>query len=385
MRHHLDDFEGATGETQTGGVAMIGGASDARGASPLIGQSRQFLSMRARLDRVASLERTTFLVGPTGSGKDLLARSLHQSSSRRARPFVVVHCAALPDSLVEAELFGHARGAFTGAVSPRGGLVRAASQGTLFLDEVDSLSLGAQAKLLRFLESGEYRSVGSDQAERSDAWVIAATNRDLSEAVQRREFRADLLYRLDVVRVEVPPLRERVDDVLPLARYFLSSLGFGDRALSHDAMQALEAHPWPGNVRELKHRVEAAALLSGSEVIDAAMLGLRVPATAAPSRPLAAQRGDDDPLDDRLWALIEDQGLTLSQAVDRCERALIVIALQRAGNNRTHAAERLGIHLRTLYKKLGGSSPPGPVGVPDPSAMPDRALSERAPPPWREG
>ena len=339
---------------------------DAReGDTPvLIGESPVFAAMWRRIDRIATLERTTFLVGPTGSGKDVIARVLHGASSRRARPFVAIHCAALPENLVEAELFGHARGAFTGAVAPRSGLIRAASRGTLFLDEVDSLSPGAQAKLLRFLESGEFRAVGSDQIERSDAWIVAATNRDLTEAVRKGEFRADLLYRLDVLRVDVPSLRDRISDVLPLARHFLERIGCGGYEFSTDAIAAMCAYPWPGNVRELKHRVESAALLSAFPHIDAEMLGLRGVGASGGPRADATRAG----LDDQLWALIDHEGLTLPQAVEQCEQWLIARALERTQNNRTRAAERLGIHIRTLYKKLETQ------GVPVAPSMPERAV-----------
>src|SRR5215468_5350171 len=165
-----------------------------------VGQSTAFQHLRSRIPQVARVARTTLICGPTGSGKDLIARMLHDHSERRGRPFVIVHCAALPDTLVEAEMFGHARGAFTGATQARPGLIRTASHGTLFLDEVDSLPLSAQAKLLRFLETGEYRAVGADRVEHSDAWVIAATNQDLNDCVRAGSFRADLMFRLAVVR-----------------------------------------------------------------------------------------------------------------------------------------------------------------------------------------
>jgi DNA-binding NtrC family response regulator len=318
--------------------------------SPLVGTSQAFLALKERLFAVARVQRTTLITGATGTGKDLITRFMHEHSERSRRPYVPVHCAALPENLVEAELFGHLRGAFTGALQARDGLIRTASQGTLFLDEVDSLSLSAQAKLLRFLETGEYRAVGSDRRERSDAWVIAATNRNLHESVQRGIFRADLLYRLQVVQIEIPALKQRPADILPLADHFLTHVSGCSKNFSHDARVALEAHDWPGNVRELRHRVEAAALLSSSATIDALALGFGRPAPKAQD----SSPKDAVTLEGELWSLIAQRGLNLVDAVSLCERVMIQAALQAEGNNRTRAADRLGIHVRTLYKKLSG-------------------------------
>ncbi len=332
---------------------MSGVASNAD--SVLVGVSARMLSVANRIPAIARVQRTTLICGPTGSGKDVVARLLHEASLRRERAFIVVHCAALPDSLVEAELFGHSRGAFTGAVQNRGGLIRGASQGTLFLDEIDSLTLGAQAKLLRFLESGEYRAVGTDRVERSDAWVVAATNQDLRARVRVGAFREDLLYRLEVVKIELPPLSDRRGDVMVLARHFLSRLGLETKHFSPAASAALEEHDWPGNVRELKHRVESAALLTDGDTVEPDALGLSM--TAVPD--VAADRDDArpvtelPPLEEELWKLIRDRGLTLLQATAQCERLLVHAALRAEGNNRTRAASRLGINVRTIYKKIG--------------------------------
>jgi DNA-binding NtrC family response regulator len=329
-------------------------------AAPLLlGCSPELLDVRERLPRIAHIQRTTLVFGPTGTGKDLVARSLHQQSPRRDRPFVTVHCAALPETLIEAEMFGHARGAFTGATQNRAGLIRTASHGTLFLDEIDSLPPSAQAKLLRFLETGEYRPVGTDRLEHSDAWIIAATNQDLGRRVGDGSFRADLLYRLAVVRIDLPSLRERPSDVLFLARHFLAEVTGGEKQLSVEACAALSGHGWPGNVRELKHRVEAAALLSEGPVIGPLALGLDPPAgglpretTPPPEAVLPPAPPLCVPLERELWHLIEENGLTLAKAVDLCEQLLIHAALRAEKNNRTRAAGRLGIHVRTIFKKL---------------------------------
>jgi DNA-binding NtrC family response regulator len=247
----------------------------ARGFEPpvLVGQSPAFRDLVGRLREVARVRRTTLISGPTGAGKDVVARSLHAYSDRRDRPYVTVHCGAMPEQLIEAEMFGHSRGAFTGAIQSRGGLVRSASGGTLFLDEIDSLPASAQAKLLRFLETGEYRAVGSDQLEHSDAWVIAATNQDLAERVRGGAFRADLMYRLAVVELPVPPLRARPDDIAELAQHFLSQID-ANKHFDEEALRAMQSYLWPGNVRELKHRVESAALFSEAPTITKRALAL---------------------------------------------------------------------------------------------------------------
>lgn len=310
----------------------------------LVARSAQMRALLERIPLVARARRTTLISGPTGSGKELVAAQLHGAAHGESAPYVPVHCGALPEPLVEAELFGHTRGAFTGASGSRQGLIRSAAGGTLFLDEVDSLSAAVQTKLLRFLESGEFRSVGSDHCERGNVWVIAATNRDLRERVARGEFREDLLYRLDVMHLRVPPLRLRGPDIELLARHFLTQsaprpLDFTPRALS-----SLLAHAWPGNVRELKHRVERASWLTRSDWIDVEDLELE-------SSPPRADESDGG-IALELWNLVQRDGLSLAKAIAYCERELIQAALRAENDNRTRAAQRLGIHVRTIFKKL---------------------------------
>ena len=319
----------------------------------MIGNSPAMSTLRERLPPIARARRTTLITGPSGSGKEVVAAALHAQASGDRKPFVPIHCGALPEQLAEAELFGHTRGAFTGATLARPGLVRAADCGTLFLDEVDSLPLAVQAKFLRFLETGEYRPVGADRSEIARVWVIAATNCDLSEHVRRGSFREDLLFRLDFMQVEVPPLRLRGADIELLARHFLSSVSSKALDFSEAALAALYAHPWPGNVRELKHRVERAALLAKSPLIDAPELQLASRPSTAPTR---------GRLEDDLWSLIDERGLTLGEVIEYCERLLIDAALKSERDNRTRAAERLGIHVRTIFKKLHHVEP-----------LPDRA------------
>jgi DNA-binding NtrC family response regulator len=314
--------------------------------SSILGLSPAIIDLRRQLPRVAAAGRTTLIVGPTGSGKELVARELHARSPRSAAPFIAVNCGALPDSLVESELFGHSRGAFTGANDIRVGLVPSAAGGTLFLDEINSLTLSAQSALLRFLENGEFRPVGSDRVMKSNSWVIAAATQDLHHGVDSGSFRRDLLYRLEVIRIKVPALAMRGDDILLLAEHFLEETDHA-HGFSAGARQALLKHSWPGNIRELKHRVLNAAVLGEGPCIEAEDLGL----AEGQVLPLSAAVG----LSNELWGLIES-GMTLGQAIEHCERQLIIGALRAEENNRTRAASRLGIHVRTIFKKLAGET-----------------------------
>ena len=332
-------------------------------APNLLGTSASFVGLKNRLAAVARIERTTLLSGPTGSGKDVIARSLHAQSRRRDKAFVAVDCGALPEHLVEAELFGHSRGAFTGATDARPGLIRAASNGTLFLDEIDSLLPGGQAKLLRFLENGEFRPVGCDRPEHSNSWVIAATNQDLRRRVTEGRFRADLRYRLEVVRLDVPPLRNGDAYALVLANY--SQPPPGTRSASRRRPRALQAHPWPGNVgidapgESDAHFTEvplfdavALGLDHSSEAyyppFDATTLGLQTPASTVEH----VFPAEVPPLERELWNLVHESGCTLNQAVTTCQQMLVRAALRAEGSNRTRAAKRLGINVRTIYKKI---------------------------------
>ena len=310
---------------------------------PLVGSSTELAAIERRLDAIARAERTTLISGPTGSGKDVIARSLHERSRRSAAPLIVVHCAALPDNLIEAELFGHAKGAFTGAYQARSGLVRSAEHGSLFLDEIDSLSLAAQAKLLRFLETGEFRAVGADHAERSDAWVIAATNQELRARVRDRTFREDLLYRLEALTVRVPALRERRDEIEPLAALFLrnaiSRWGAPPRTLSESVLQALVAYAWPGNVRQLRNAIERAVAVCTSDLIELDDL---------PEHLSEAARNEVLPF----VAPLGPSAASLPDQVRAFEMARIRAALVHASGNRSQAARLLGLPRRTLGSKL---------------------------------
>lgn len=251
----------------------------------LIGRAPAFCAALDLASRFAAWDASVLLRGGTGSGKELFARLLHQLSARRMRPFVPVNCGALPDTLTESELFGHARGAFTDAKAERAGLIALAEGGTLFLDEVDALSAKAQVTLLRFLQDRECRPVGGRLPVRADVRVIVATNTDLAYAVGAGRFREDLLFRLDVLALTLPSLTERREDILPLARFFLARLaashGRAAPVLSPEAEAWLEAHPWPGNVRELENRMYRALVLCRDGLVGTTELGGKLTAPSS--------------------------------------------------------------------------------------------------------
>jgi transcriptional regulator with GAF, ATPase, and Fis domain len=303
-------------------------------AAEFVGEST---ALRAALDlarRVATTRSTLLLTGETGTGKEVLAGLIHRLSPRRERPLVKVNCAALPETLLESELFGHERGAFTGADRPRIGRFEQASGGTLLLDEVGDMSPATQAKLLRVLQDQEFHRLGGTRILRTDARIVAATNRDLAERVRAGLFREDLLFRLDVIRIELPPLRERGDDVVALAHRFLGDLAAQAqrpvRGFTEGALRRLRAHRWPGNVRELRNAIERAVLMAEGPRIraeDLALSGGGGPeATAASAAQLPAA------------------GVDLRSV----ERTLVLEALQRSGWVQKDAARLLGVSRRKL-------------------------------------
>ena len=295
--------------------------------------SRAMSQLGQLVARVAPRDVTVLITGESGTGKELVAEAIVRASRRADRPFVRFNCAALVPDLAEAELFGHARGAFTGAVRARPGLFGEADGGTILLDEVGELAPAAQAKLLRVLQEGEVRPVGEERARTVDVRVLAATHRDLEERVARGAFREDLYWRLAVVRLEVPPLRQRPEDVPVLARHFLAR--FADRFgvaplhVPDGLMERLLAHHWPGNVRELEHALETLVALSAGGELDLSLL---------PGRDLPAAEGAS--------------ATHLRPRLEAYERGLLVEALRAAGGNRSQAARRLGISRVTLHDKL---------------------------------
>jgi two-component system, NtrC family, response regulator AtoC len=304
------------------------------GFEGLIGQSHQMVEIYKLIARMAALDTTVLIEGETGTGKELVARAIHGASARAARPFVVVDCAALPETLFESELFGHERGAFTGAFAARRGLLETSTGGTCVLDEIGELTAPLQAKLLRTLQERSIRRVGGNDAIPVDVRVIAATNRDLRRLVADGGFRDDLYYRLNVVTITVPPLRERASDIPLLAQHFLEIFarrsGRAIRRLAPEAVALLAGYRWPGNVRELEHVIERATALSAAETL--------LPDDLPPH--LREER-------DRAPRLPAD-GMTLEDV----KRWYVNKVLEESGGNKLRAAELLGIDRRTLYRIL---------------------------------
>ena len=334
----LDELLAAVRDT----LGVHGEGTGEMPAAALRGIVAESPAMRAVLRdawRVAASDATILLTGESGCGKEVVAQFIHRNGSRHDRALVTVNCAAVAPTLLASELFGHEKGAFTGAVSKRKGFFREAHEGTLFLDEIGDMPLELQASLLRATETGRITPVGSDREIAVDCRLIAATNRDLEKDVAEGRFRQDLFYRLNVITIDIPPLRERPEDIPPLARLFLNRDSSESRRLSRAAIQALQAHPWPGNVRELANAMAHVRLLSQTDVIlpehlppavrkSAAQDAPKAPAAAAPAQP--------------------GQTRTLEQQ----EYEAVAAALKQTGGNRTHAAQLLGITRRGLIYKL---------------------------------
>lgn len=301
-----------------------------------IGKSRRFLDSLRLAEVVAPTDSTVLIQGESGTGKEVISRYLHNLSTRADGPFLSINCGALPENLLESELFGHVKGSFTGAIRDKQGLFAAARGGTFFMDEVGEMPPSLQIKLLRVLQEREVIPVGATEAIPVDVRIIAATNRDLEEEVRRGHFRSDLFYRLNVIALELPPLRDRRDDLVLLIDNFLQELSSersdAPKALSSEALDAVMVYDWPGNVRELQNALEHAVVLSRSEIIDPMSLPERI--TRRRKEPLVAERSSPNP------------------SLDIVERAYIMWVLQSEGGNKTRAAEVLGIDPSTLYRKL---------------------------------
>jgi two-component system response regulator AtoC len=309
----------------------------------IIGKSGAMHQVFDTVRRIAPYKTTVLLTGESGTGKELLARAIHRNSDRASRPLIPVNCGAIPENLLESELFGHARGAFTGAVKAKKGLFQEADTGTLFLDEVGELPIALQVKLLRVLESDEVRRVGENQPERIDVRLIAATSRDLEQRVHDGQFREDLFYRLHVVHIRVPPLRARREDVPLLVEHFLArfSRKFGRdvRELEPSALEAMLAYDWPGNVRELENAMERAMILSDGPRLPRSALPPNVRDGAGAGSAARLARGSDD-------------DLSIKRRVAALEAELISRALEKTGGNRTHAARILDLSHRALLYKM---------------------------------
>jgi two-component system NtrC family response regulator len=326
------------------------------GAQEIIFASPVMYEVWAKIHRVAKTDVPVLITGETGTGKELTARAIHRLSRRKDGPFVPIDCASIPETLLEAELFGHEKGAFTGAHTRRQGKVESAHGGTLFLDEVGDLALSLQAKLLRFLQEHQFQRVGGREWIRVDARILAATNTDLKGAMEKGAFREDLYHRLSVVVIELPPLREREGDVSLLAKAFLdrfaAEAGRRLRGFTSEALRAMEAYPWPGNVRELENRVRRAVIMAKGARITVEDLG--IPATTH---------------------LPED--MDLKSAREDLERKMVEKALRRFRGNMTRAAQALGITRPTLYDLMERLGIKERAGRGDGSSSEDDGLSQR--------
>ncbi|MDQ3364699.1 MAG: sigma-54 dependent transcriptional regulator [Myxococcota bacterium] len=315
-----------------------------------IGQSRAMANLQARADKLARSDIPILILGESGTGKELVARSIHEVSERAHKPFIALNCGAIPESLIDSELFGHSRGAFTGAVATRAGVFVEADKGTLFLDEIGEMPIAVQARLLRVLQEGEIRPLGGDGVRHVDVRVVAATHAGLEAAVEEKRFRADLYYRLAVATVEVPPLRARMTDVPLLAAHFLRKHGKDRRAhLTPAALERLMSYAWPGNVRELENAILHALALSAGALVDElalpASLGATLGALPQPVLP-----------DNLEWAAELSLAEAKKRAVDDFERRYVTRALERAHGNLTEAARLSGLdrsNFRRVLTRLG--------------------------------
>ncbi len=304
--------------------------------SSIIGKSKAMQDIFALIQRLSHARSNVLITGRSGTGKELIAKAIHYNSERRAMPLVTVNCSAIPESLLESELFGHEKGAFTGAITSRRGLFETANGGTLFLDEIGDMPLGSQSKLLRVVETGEVRPVGSDDIKKVDVRIIAATHRDLKEMIKHDQFREDLFYRLNVISIQVPDLKDRPEDVSILVEHFTKKYGeqFGrpNIRLTHEASACLIKYTWPGNVRELENVIERSIALSNGEVVDAKDL---------PDHLFQMKPSD----------LIDDLA-TDNMPLTEVEKRYIVRILQRTNWHQSKAAQILGIDRKTLYRKI---------------------------------
>lgn len=320
---------------------------DSQAIPGIIGKSPNFVKALDLAKRVAKSSANVFITGESGTGKEVVAKLIHNSSPRKKGPFVAINCSAIPENLLESELFGHAKGSFTGAIEKKLGLFEEAENGTIFLDEIGDLSMPLQAKLLRVLQERKIKRVGENQARAINCRVISATHRNLMGEVQSGRFREDLFFRLNVIPIHVPPLRDRKEDVLPLAEYFLKKYSAinesAARSFSKEALQLLMERPWKGNVRELENTIERAVVLSGGEVVNKADLLVEDQSFSAPAQEdseFATERGF--PLDN------DGKLLTLQELTQK----YIEFALTKNSGAKDKTARELGIDRKTLYRRV---------------------------------
>ncbi len=350
----LDDVIRAARQAADAGQQQLPDPADQGDALPLIGRSKPMQDVYRLITRVLHNDLSVLVLGESGTGKELVAEAIHELGSRKTGPFVAVNAAAIPRELIESELFGHEKGAFTGATARNIGKFEEADGGTLFLDEIGDMPAEAQTRLLRALQSGRIRRVGGGEEIAVDVRIIAATNRDLAPLIDAGAFREDLYYRLNVVPIKLPPLRDRAGDVEPLTQHFLNRAaleGLPRRTLSADAAQLLDQQSWRGNVRELQNLVYRAALLARDDVIDAATI-----ADVLDDRPKAGP-GEDQAIEEAVSKWLSESefvdGQLYHSAMAELERPVFEYALKRTGGNQLKAAQMLGINRNTLRKRLG--------------------------------
>ncbi len=336
-------------------------ARDTGTLGPMVGNSASMKAIFKLIERVAPSNVPVLITGESGTGKELVARALHDLSSRRTKPFVAVNCAAIPETLIESEIFGHEKGAFTGAIERRAGCFELAEEGTLLLDEIGEMPAGTQAKLLRVLESRALRRLGSKIETPVDVRVVAATNKDPQEAVENGELRGDLFYRLNVFNIQMPPLREHPGDIKAISEAMIDDMnerhGCSVTGITDELMHRLVEYTWPGNVRELRNTIERATILAGSGTIGTEHLPPRFgeEGFAPPARQARPARGAAGaPMSAAAERRAEERTVSVEvgTTVDEAERQLILKTLQSTQNNKTKAAEILGISSKTLQNKL---------------------------------
>ena len=356
----LSQLVDAVGRALSPAAAANAPAAEGEEQLPLIGRSPAMQDVYRVMARLMPTDLTVMITGESGTGKELVARALHDFGRRRTGPFVALNMAAIPRELVESELFGHEKGAFTGAAQRQAGRFEQAQGGTLFLDEIGDMPLDAQTRLLRVLQEGEFRTVGGRETRRADVRIIAATHRDLRQLVRRGTFREDLFYRLNVVPVRLPPLRERREDVAALARHFLQRAADGGlprKTLEADALDALAAEAWPGNVRELENLMVRLAALHPADAID----GAAIRAALGGGRPASAREGDENlggavarhlkTYFDAHEGRLPPAGL-YARILREIERPLLSLSLEATRGNQIRAAALLGLNRNTLRKKI---------------------------------
>lgn len=321
----------------------------------IVGKSPAMQQVFKMVGRVSHSDAPVMITGESGTGKELVARAIHHYSARNAKTFVAINCAAIPEHLLESELFGHEKGAFTGASGQRVGRFEQCNGGTLFLDEIGDMPMALQSKILRVLQDGEFSRVGGNEVLKGDVRIVAATNRNLEQEVSEKRFREDLFYRLNVVRIQLPPLRQRAEDIQPLAEYFLQKVSAQKRLpklrLSEEAVRVLEAYPWPGNVRELENTVQRAVVLASSDMLLPKDIPLGAPLTEAPSS--GGENSGPITTDKAIEVLLKAAQVDPNvQLLPWLEREFTLHAMTVTKGNQVRAAKLLGITRATLRKRL---------------------------------